>query len=62
MLLERVLGLSEHALQPMPFMNASLDHRFDGGDLIVSRCGYTGEDGFEVSVPNANAEHFMEAL
>ena len=61
-LLERVLGLSTDALQSMPFMTANMDHRFDGGKLIVSRCGYTGEDGFEVSVPNANAEHFMEAL
>ena len=62
LLLERVLGLSANALQSMPFMTASLDHRFDGANLIVSRCGYTGEDGFEVSVPNANAENFMEAL
>ena len=46
----------------MPFMTADLNHKFDGGNIIVSRCGYTGEDGFEVSVPNANAESFMEAL
>jgi len=61
-LLERVLNLTPNALQSMPFMTANLEHRFDGGNLIVSRCGYTGEDGFEVSVPNANAESFMEAL
>lgn len=46
----------------MPFMSASFEHRFDGGKLIISRCGYTGEDGFEVSIPNRNVEHFMEAL
>ena len=46
----------------MPFMSASLDHRFDGAKIIVSRCGYTGEDGFEVSVPNEHIEMFMEAL
>lgn len=62
MLLERVLGLEKDSLQTMPFMTANLDHKFGGSNLIVSRCGYTGEDGFEVSVPNANAESFMEAL
>lgn len=29
---------------------------FDGAQLIVSRSGYTGEDGFEISIPNAVAE------
>ena len=62
MLLERVLGLGKDSLQTMPFMTANLDHKFGGSNLIVSRCGYTGEDGFEVSVPNASAESFMEAL
>ena len=61
-LLERVLGLSSGSLTSMPFMTASFEHRFDGASLIVSRCGYTGEDGFEVSVPNERAESFMEAL
>jgi len=61
-LLERVLNLSPNAMTSMPFMTANFDHKFDGGKIIVSRCGYTGEDGFEVSVPNANAESFMEAL
>ena len=28
----------------------------------MSRCGYTGEDGFEISVPNGVIESFMEAL
>lgn len=46
----------------MPFMSASFDQKFDGRNIIVSRCGYTGEDGFEVSVPNESVESFMEAL
>ena len=41
----------------MPFMTAMFQNQ-----IIVSRCGYTGEDGFEVSVPNAQAESFMETL
>ena len=54
--------MNNGALTSMPFMTASLDHRFDGAKLITSRCGYTGEDGFEVSVPNETVESFMEAL
>ncbi|MEM9736810.1 MAG: glycine cleavage system aminomethyltransferase GcvT [Pseudomonadota bacterium] len=33
-----------------------------GGEIWVSRSGYTGEDGFEVSVPEAEAAGFAQAL
>ncbi len=33
-----------------------------GGDIWVSRSGYTGEDGFEISVPTSEARGFSEAL
>lgn len=38
--------------------------RYDWRDaeLIVSRCGYTGEDGFEISVPNDRAVSLAQAL
>ena len=32
------------------------------GELWISRSGYTGEDGFEISVPEAHAVAFAEAL
>jgi aminomethyltransferase len=33
-----------------------------GGEIWVSRSGYTGEDGFEISVPAIEAEGFARAL
>ena len=37
--------------------------RTDGGIAVfVARTGYTGEDGFEVVVPEADAEAFWNAL
>lgn len=35
---------------------------WQGHDLWVSRSGYTGEDGFEISLPAEAAEAFAEAL
>ncbi|MFU1478120.1 glycine cleavage system aminomethyltransferase GcvT [Roseovarius sp. C7] len=32
------------------------------GELWISRSGYTGEDGYEISVPEAEAEDFARAL
>lgn len=45
----------------MSFMQvAILD--WDGVEIWVSRSGYTGEDGYEISVPDARARAFCEAL
>lgn len=45
----------------MTFMDvAVLD--WDGADLWISRSGYTGDDGFEISLPEDRAEAFARAL
>ena len=45
----------------MRFMDAG-PRRVLGFDCFVSRSGYTGEDGFEVSVPADHAETLVQAL
>jgi aminomethyltransferase len=45
----------------MRFMDAG-PRRVDGIDCYVSRSGYTGEDGFEISVPAEQAEALANAL
>ena len=45
----------------MRFMDAG-PRKVMGLDCFVSRSGYTGEDGFEISVPAPDAEGFANAL
>jgi aminomethyltransferase len=45
----------------MRFMDAG-PRRVHGIDCFVSRSGYTGEDGFEISVPTEHAEALVTAL
>jgi aminomethyltransferase len=45
----------------MRFMDAGL-RRLNGIECFVSRSGYTGEDGFEISVPAEQAEALAQAL
>jgi aminomethyltransferase len=45
----------------MRFMDAG-PRRVDGVDCFVSRSGYTGEDGFEISIPAEQAERLAKTL
>jgi aminomethyltransferase len=47
-----VLAVHIPAVADLGFMETARLSAF-GSDVIVSRSGYTGEDGFEISVPNA---------
>ncbi|MGC6471495.1 MAG: glycine cleavage system aminomethyltransferase GcvT [Parvibaculales bacterium] len=45
----------------MAFMSA-VNVDWDGQTLLVSRCGYTGEDGYEISIPAEATEAFCRVL
>jgi aminomethyltransferase len=45
----------------MPFMSAHA-LEWNGAALHVSRSGYTGEDGFEISLPSDSAQAFAQVL
>ena len=54
---EKVLGLS---VKDIPFYNFQT-FEIDGEEVIVSRTGYTGEDGFEVYGPRLHPERMGQA-
>ncbi len=45
----------------LSFMTAT-SAEFDGIDCAISRSGYTGEDGFEISIAAKHADHIARAL
>ena len=58
---EAVLEALVPGVAAMRFMDVGT-YRWDDAELWISRSGYTGEDGFEISVPIAQADAFARAL
>ncbi len=56
-----VLARLAPSVATMPFMSAAAVS-IDGVEALVSRSGYTGEDGYEISVPNADGDAFARRL
>ena len=58
---EAVLSALDPKAAEMTFMDVAT-LTLNGAECWVSRSGYTGEDGYEISVPNADAVALAEAL
>lgn len=58
---EAVLAELAPEVKDMVFMETTMI-TLEGTVCWVSRCGYTGEDGFEISVPEADAPAFAQRL
>uniref|UniRef100_UPI003BA85E18 glycine cleavage system aminomethyltransferase GcvT n=1 Tax=Stappia sp. TaxID=1870903 RepID=UPI003BA85E18 len=56
-----VMAVHAPAAAELAFMSAA-EMEFDGIGVHVSRSGYTGEDGYEISVPAGAAEPLARAL
>ena len=48
-------------IKEMEFMSSNW-FRYNNYEILVSRCGYTGEDGFEISILNSNVEKLIDFL
>ncbi|ERL90266.1 hypothetical protein D910_07618 [Dendroctonus ponderosae] len=55
-------NLTEVNLKSLYFMSTAVGSISNVQECRISRCGYTGEDGFELSIPANNAEKVVQTL
>jgi aminomethyltransferase len=60
--LDTLQPLFNTPLGPLTYYRAILGRLLDAADAVVSRTGYTGEDGFELIIPADRAVSVWEAL
>jgi aminomethyltransferase len=58
---EAALAPLAPGVSSMRFMDAR-ETKIMGADCIVTRSGYTGEDGFEISIPSSDVREIVEKL
>ena len=56
-----VLGKVVSNITTLKFMNGG-EFEYDNSNIYITRSGYTGEDGFEISLDNKKAEKFVDQL
>jgi len=61
-MMEALQPLTKIDLSKLGFMTRAVGEVAGIQNCIVTRCGYTGEDGVEISVPENSTRHLAEAL
>jgi len=56
-ILEKIIN----GVSSLKFMNGN-KFSYSGKEIYITRSGYTGEDGFEISIPNEFAEDFVKKI
>ena len=56
-----VLGKVVSNITNLKFMNGG-EFEYDNSNIYITRSGYTGEDGFEISIDNKKAAKFVDQL
>ncbi|MDQ0867924.1 aminomethyltransferase [Arthrobacter sp. V1I9] len=61
-ILLQLVPAGQHSLVNELKYYAAVDVEISGQELLLARTGYTGEDGFEIYVPNEDAARLWDAL